>query len=110
MQIKKTYLNIKPELLYDELRDMVVKQGTTLGENKFETYSLPTDSSSFISRATLTFRTGGRECLRLHLVGSAIGEMKLVIDINEELFSPDKIKALQEDLEFIFDSYEVKPQ
>ncbi len=110
MQIKKTYFNIKPELLYDELRDLVVKQGTTLGENKFETYSLPTDSSTFISRATLTFRTGGRECLRAHLVGSAVGEIKLVIDINEELFSAEKIKAVQDDLGFIFSSYEVKPE
>ena len=110
MQIKKTYLNIKPELLYDELRDLVVKQGTTLGEKKFETYSLPTDSSTFISRATLTFLTGGRECLRAHLVGSAIGDIKLVIDINEDLFPAEKIKALREDLDFIFDSYEVKPQ
>ncbi len=110
MQIKKTYYNIKPELLYDELRDLVVKQGTTLGETKFETYSLPTDSSTFISRGTLTFRIGGRECVRAHLVGSAVGEMKLVIDINEELFSTEKVKLLQNDLDFIFSSYEVKPQ
>ncbi len=110
MQIKKTYYNIKPELLYDELRDLVIKQGTTLGETKFETYSLPTDSSTFISRGTLTFRIGGRECVRAHLVGSAVGEMKLVVDINEELFSTEKVKLLQDDLDFIFSSYEVKPQ
>ncbi len=110
MQIRKTYYNIKPELLYDEVRDMVVKQGTTLGETKFETYSLPTDSSTFISRGTLTFRIGGRECVRAHLVGSAIGELKLVIDINDELFPATNIKALQDDLDFIFSSYEIKPQ
>ncbi|MBN1366971.1 MAG: hypothetical protein JW967_03500 [Dehalococcoidales bacterium] len=110
MQIKKTYYNIKPELLYDELRDLAVKQGVTLGETKFETYSLPTNSSAFISRGTLTFRISGKECLRAHLVGSAVGEIKLVVDINEELFSAEKIKALQEDLDFIFSSYEIKPQ
>jgi hypothetical protein len=27
MQIKKTYQNVNPELLYDEIRDLVVKQG-----------------------------------------------------------------------------------
>ena len=110
MQIKKTYFNIKPELLYDELRDLVSKQGLTLGETKFETYSLPTDSSSFISRGTLTFKTNGKECLRAHLVGSAIGDMKLVVDINEELFAADKIKAVRDDLDFIFSAYEKKPE
>ncbi len=110
MQIKKTYFNVKPELLYDELRDLTVAQGVSLGETKFETYSLPTDSSSFISRGTLTFRAAnGKECVRAHLVGSAIGEMKLVIDINEELFAAAKIKSLQDDLDFIFSSYENKP-
>lgn len=109
MQIKKTYFNIKPELLYDELRDLTVKQGVTLGETKFETYSLPTDSSSFISRGTLTFKNNGKECVRAHLVGSAMGEMKLVIDINEGLFASEKIKALQDDVDFIFSSYETRP-
>ncbi len=111
MQIRKTYLNVQPGLLYDELKDFVVKQGAEPGETKFETYSLPTDSTSSITRGTLSFKTAaGKECLRAHLVGTAVGETKLMLDINEELFSPEKIKALTDDLDFIFSPYEIKPK
>jgi len=111
VQIKKTYKDVKPELLYDEVRDFVLKQGVVIGEAKLETYSMPTDSSSFISRGTVTFKTHdelGKECLRAHIVGSARGETKLMFDINEELFPQEKLSALQEDLNFIFGSYEAK--
>jgi len=50
----------------------------------------------------------GKESVRAHMVGSAVGETKLMLDINESLFPQEKIKALQEDLDFIFGSYEVK--
>ena len=114
MQIKKTYSNVKPELLYDEVRDFVLKQGAIVDEAQLETYSLPSDSSSFISRGTLTFKiqgesgTAAKECLRAHIVGTARGETKLMLDIDEKLFPKDKISALQDDLNFIFGSYEVK--
>ena len=114
MQIKKTYKDLKPELLYDEVRDFTLKQGTIIGEAKLETYSLPSDSSSFISRGTLTFKTKDKpgetekECIRAHIVGSAKGETKLMLDIDEKLFSQQKVTALQEDLDFIFASYEIK--
>ncbi len=111
MQIKKTYLNVKAELLYDELKDFIIKQGLSLSENKFETYSLPTDSTAYISRGTLVFRnTNGKNCLRVHMVGMAVGETKLMLDIDESLFPTEKIEALQEDIDFIFGSYEVKTQ
>lgn len=114
MQIRKTYMDLKPELLYDEVRDFILKQGTTLGEAKFETYSLPSDSSSFISRGTLTFKVKGKsgeaesECVRAHVVGSARGEAKLMLDIDEELFPQQKVSAMQADLSFIFGSYEIE--
>ena len=116
MQIKKTYNDVKPELLYDEVRDFVLKQGTTIGEMKLETYSLPSDSSSFISRGTLTFKIqdkedkAEKECLRVHIVDSAKEETKMTLDINEELFPQEKLSALQEDLNFVFRSYEVAPR
>ena len=114
MQIRKTYKNVQPELLYDEIRDFVLKQGAVIDDAKLETYSIPTDSSSFISRGTLTFKAqdkaGARECLRVHIVGSAKGETKMIFDINEELFPQEKVSALQEDIDFIFGSSEVKPR
>jgi len=114
MQIKKTYKEVNPELLYHEIRDFTLKQGTVIGEAKLETYSLPSDSSSSISRGTLTFKIqdesgkAEKECLRAHVVGSAKGETKLMLDIDEKLFSEEKVAALQDDLDFIFGSYEIK--
>lgn len=116
MQIRKTYNTLKPELLYDEIRDFILKQGAEVDEAKMETYSLPNDSSQFVSRGTLTFKTHGKadkaevECIRAHIIGSARGELKLMLDINEKLFSQEKVSALQDDLDFVFGSYEIKPK
>ena len=112
MQIKKTYTEVSPELLYAEIRDFTLKQGVALGENKLETFTLPDESASFGTRATLIFNIGegksGKECLRAHIVGMARGETKLMIDADEKLFTKEKLNALQNDLDFIFGEYEVK--
>ena len=114
MQIKKTYHGVNPELLFDEVRDFVTKQGMVVDEEKIETYSLPSDSSTFISRGTLTFKAEGKtgkadkEYVRAHIVGSAKSEIKLIFDIDESLVSGKKVTALQDDLDFIVGSYEVK--
>ena len=116
MQIRKTYQEVNPELLYAEIRDFVLKQGVVIGEAKMETYLSPGDTSSFISRGTLTFKVqgksgeGGRECLRAHVVGSAKTETKVMLDIDDKLFPQAKVAALQDDLDFIFSSYEAKPE
>ena len=115
IQIRKTYNEVNPELLYAEVRDFTLKQGASLGENKLETYTLPDQSASFVSRGTLTF-TGkddsgkaGNECLRVHIVGSARSETKLMLDVDEKLFPKEKVSALQDDLDFIFSSHETEP-
>jgi hypothetical protein len=111
MQIKKTYIEISPELLFAELRDFALKQGVTLGENKLETFTLPDQSASFITRATLTFHTkegAAKEAIRAHIVGMSRGETKLMLDVDEKLFPPEKLAALKSDLNFIFGTYEVK--
>lgn len=114
MQIKKTYQGVNPELIFDEVKDFVQKQGAVVDESKLETYSLPTDSSSFISRGTLTFKIkdkpgeAERECVRAHIIGSARTDVKLILDINEELFPASKLSALKDDIDFIFASYEKK--
>ena len=115
MQIRKTYSGVNPELLYDELRDFVQKQGVIIDEAKLETYSLP-GGSSHVVRGTLIFKSQGEagraetQYLRAHIVGSAVGETKLMLDIDEALFPQEKTIFLQEDLDFIFGSYEVKPR
>ena len=113
MQIRKTYREVSPKLLYDELRDFILKRGVVIGEAKLETYSLPDNSSSFISRGTLIFKVQEepeKECIRAHVVGSAKDETKVMLDINEALFPQEKISALQADLDFIFSSYEENEQ
>ena len=110
MQIRKTYKDVNPELLYDEVRDFIKKQGVVLNEAKLETYALP-GGSSHVVRGTLVFNVQSgtdKECLRAHIVGSAIGETKVMFDINEALFPQEKVTVLQQDLDFIFGSYEVK--
>jgi hypothetical protein len=115
VQIRKTYREVNPELLYDEIRDFAVKHGTAVGESKMETYSQATDSSSFITRGILTLTVPDaatktqKECCRVHIVGSARGETKLMLDFDERLFPPEKVTALQSDVDFIFAGYEVKP-
>ena len=115
MQIRNTYKNVNPKLLYDEVRDFVQKQGVTLDEAKLETYSLP-GGSAHVVRGTLIFKVQGErgkvatQCLRAHIVGSATGETKVMLDIDEALFPKEKLTAVQEDLGFIFGSYEVTPR
>jgi hypothetical protein len=112
IQIRKTYQEVNPELLYAEIKDFTLKQGVSLGEAKLETYTLPDQSASFISRGTLTFKVpsdrAARECLSVHIVGSVRGETKLMLDADEALFPKEKLSAVQDDLDFIFGSYEVK--
>jgi hypothetical protein len=112
MKIRKTYNEVNPQLLYDEIKDFVLKQGTIVGESRLETYLVPDNSSAFIFRGTITFRVqdeqdkATKECLRAHVVGTARGETKLMLDINDELFTQEKVTALQDDLDFIFREYE----
>ncbi len=115
MQIRKTYKDVNPELLYNEIKDFAIKHGAAVGENRMETYSQAADSSSFITRGTLTLRVteaaskAEKECCRVHVVGSARGETKLMLDVDERLFPADKVAALQSDVDFIFSGYEIRP-
>ena len=112
MQIRKTYSDVNPKLLYDEVRDFVLKQGASIGESKLETYLLADNTSSFMFRGNLTFKVQvgenkvEKECLRAHIVGMTKGETKLMFDVDNALFSEEKLGALQDDLDFIFGSYE----
>jgi hypothetical protein len=112
MQIRKTYTEVSPELLYAEVRDFTLAQGFSLGDSKLETFTMPDESASFITRGILSFNVkseggkAGLECMRAHIVGTARGETKVMIDVNETLFPAEKLAALQADLDFVFSSYE----
>ncbi len=109
MKIRKTYLGVNPELLYAEIRDFTLKQGLELIDSKQETFTLPDESASFVSRGTLVFSLGKndrKECLRVHIVGAAREETRLMMDIDEGVFPSEKLAVLQEDIDFIFREYE----
>jgi hypothetical protein len=108
MQIRKTYQELNPELLNAEIKDFILTQGASLDESKMETYTLPDESAIFGTRSTMTFKISEKECVRVHLVGTARGETKLMIDVNDNLFPQEKISALEADINFIFGSYEAK--
>jgi hypothetical protein len=108
MQIRKTYQNINPAILYDEIKEFVQRQGVTLNQNRLDTYSIPTDSSSFIYRGTLSFNVQGKEGLRIHIIGTDKGETKLVLDSDDILFPKEKLSALEDDLNFMLGSFESK--
>ena len=108
MQITKTYMGINPEMLHNEIRDLVQKQGIIAGEAKLQTYPLPSGATQ--SRVTLVFKTQAKqkECGSAHIIGSPGGETRMMLDIDEKLLPQEIVSALQEDLDFIFGSYEVK--
>ena len=109
MQIKKTYDNLQPELLYYELKDFFLQQGMVLGTNKLETFSTQADSTATIFQGTLTFKTASepvKECVRAHMQGATKGQTKLVLDLDEEVVDEKQISALKEDIDFFFGTYE----
>ena len=112
VQIRKTYRGINPEMVRDEIRDLVQREGMMVGEAKVQTYPLPSGSTQ--SRVTLAFKTQAertedqKECGGAHIIGSPEGETKLLLDIDENLFPKEKVPSFQESLDFILGSYELK--
>ena len=107
VQVKKTYRGINPEMLYDEIRGLVEKQGVTASEENLQTYSLPSGATQ--SRVATVFQTKDKKkCGGAHIIGSPGGETRMTLDLDEELLSKEKISVLQEELAFILGSYEVR--
>jgi len=112
VQIRKTYRGVNPEMLRDETRDLAQKEGLIVGEAKEQTYPLPSGSTQ--SRVTFMLGTQGegseeqKECGSVHIIGSPQGETKMMLDIDEKLCPQEIISALQENLDFILGSYELK--
>jgi hypothetical protein len=114
VQIRKIYQSVKPELIYEQIKDFAIKQGTVIQDAKLYTSAKPDDTSLFVHRGTITFSMEGgpeksaKECLTVHLLGKDKGATRVIFDIDEKLFTQERLKALLSDLDFIFGSYEVK--
>lgn len=112
IQIRKTYRGLNHEMLCDEIRSLLQKQGIIAVETESQTYGLPSGATQ--STATLTLRTelgqerDRRECGSVHILGSPRDEAKMLLDVDDALVPQEKLAAFQEDLDFILGSYEVK--
>jgi len=112
LQIKKTYRDINPEMLCDEVRGLLQKQDVVVVETDSQTYGLPSGATQ--SRTTLSLKTQTKqendqmEFGSVHIISSPQDEAKMLLEIDESLFSQEKLAAFQEDLDFVLSSYEVK--
>jgi hypothetical protein len=112
IQIKKTYRGLNPGMLYDEVQGLLEKQGIIAVEIESQTYGLPSGDTQ--SRTTLALKTQAeqdkdqKECGSVHILGSPQGETKMLLDVDETLFSQEKLSAFEGDLDFVLGSYEIK--
>jgi hypothetical protein len=112
IQIKKTYRGLNPGMLCDEVQGLLRKQGIITVETESQTYGLPSGDTQ--SRTTLALKTQAeqekdqKEFGRAHILGSPLGETKMLLDIDETLFPQEKLSAFQNDLDFFLGSYEIK--
>lgn len=96
-------------MLSDEVRDLMLEQGVVVGEIKSQTYAQPSGMTE--TRITFVCKTKG-EHEEQHGVGRIValpnGETKMMLDIDEILLPEDKLSIFQQNLDFVFGSYEVK--
>lgn len=112
VQIRKTYRGIHFEMLRDEVRDLIQRQGIVVGEAELQTYPLPSGSTQ--SRVVLAFKTQAereedrKSCGGAHIIESPEGETRMIIEIDENLFPKEEISVFQQELDFVLGSYELK--
>ena len=112
IQIRKTYRGLNQEMLSDEVRSLLQKQGIIAVETESQTYGLPSGATQ--SRFTLALKTEAeqekdqKECGRVHILGSPRDEAKMLLDVDDTVLPQEKLSAFQGDLDFILGSYEIK--
>jgi len=107
IQVKKTYRGLNPEMLYDVVRDLAGKRGINATQASMQTYSLSSGATQ--SRVTVPLQTTeGRECGSLQILGTANGDARMALEIDDTLVPADTIRTLQDDIEFMLGSYDVK--
>jgi hypothetical protein len=108
VQFKKTYKDINGEMLLDEIRDFLQQQGLLAGEEKLQTYSLPSGATQ--SRVTLSLKIGTEQkmCGSVHILGSPNNETQMLMSFDENLVPEETINSLQQSIDLLLESYEVK--
>ena len=106
-QVKKTYRKLNPDMLYDEMRDILARHGLSTHEERMQTYSIGSGATQ--SRVTAPVMDNqNRQAGTMHILGSADANVRMALTLEEDFISEDVISAVHEDLEFILGSYEVK--
>ncbi len=106
-RVRKTYRGLNPEMVYDEVRDLLARHGLDATAAKLQTYSIQSGATQ--SRVTVPIRNAsGAECGSLHVLGSAGGDVRLSLDLEEAPVGADVLVALQQDIDFMLGPYEVK--
>jgi hypothetical protein len=109
IQIKKTYRDLNPRMLCDELRGLFEKQGIIAVETESQTYALSSGATQ--TRITLELKTQGQdqeECGSVHVLGSPKDETRMLLDIDETALPGQNLSAFQEDLDFVLGAWEIK--
>ena len=107
MQMKKTYRGLNPEMLYDEVRDLSAHHGLTTTESRMQTYSVQSGATQ--SRVTAPLQTtDNHECGALHILGSAGGDVRMTLELDDKVVNADVIEALTSDIDFMLGLYEVR--
>lgn len=106
-QVKKTYRKLNPDMLYDEMRDLISRHGLSAGDDRMQTYSIGSGATQ--SRVTVAIANVARkECGTLHILGSDAGDVRMTVTLDDGLVSKEILSALRDDIDFTLGSYEVK--
>ncbi len=107
VQVKKTYRGLNPEMLYDEVRDLAARRGLITDHVPMQTYSISSGATQ--SRVTAQFRTQDkRPCGSLHVLGTAGGDARMTLEMDDATLSAETMQLLRDDIDFMLGSYEVK--
>jgi len=107
VQARKTYRKLSPEMLYDEIRDLLGRHELRLENNRLQTYSVPSgDTQSRVAAAILTDKD--KVCGNVHIIGSPGGDARMTLDMDESTVSGESIEALKADIDFMLGAYEVR--
>ena len=94
-------------MLYDEVRDLVSRHGLRVEESKVQTYGMPSGATQSRVAATIVSAKNAA-CGSVHVIGSAGGDTRMTIDLDDSVVSADVVEALREDIDFMLGAYEVR--
>ena len=107
IRMNKTYRGLNPELLYDEVRDLIARRGLRAAEARMQTYSVSSGATQ--SRVTVPIMTDkDLPCGSLHVLGTADGDSRMTLELDEAAVPAETGRMLQDDIDFMLGAHEVK--